>query len=268
MIIESSGISLVERVKEYRRYGTLFLFLAIRDIRLRYRQTFLGLLWSVLQPLVPMVIFTLVFSRLLRPETDGVPYYLFALGGLTPWMFFANSINAAGATFVQNANLLNKVYFPRAIMPAAAIAAYVLDWLIATIILSIFLTRAGYSPSLVWLCLPLIIVFAAIVAVGVGVAVASLSAVYRDVKHALPFVVQVWMYATPVVYPIKLVSKRLQWVLAMNPMTGVVEATRACLFGLGVDWPLLSISMASALLILAAATALFHKVEADLAERV
>src|SRR5262245_20549348 len=111
MIIEATGIPFVQRLQEYRRYGTLFLFLAIRDIRLRYKQTFLGLLWSVLQPLLPMAIFTLVFSNMLRPQTEGVPYYLFALGGLTPWMFFANSINAAGGTFVHNANLLNKVYF-------------------------------------------------------------------------------------------------------------------------------------------------------------
>jgi lipopolysaccharide transport system permease protein len=155
-IIDQSGISLWQKIAEYRQYRTLFVFLTLRDITLRYRQTLLGVLWAVLQPILPMVIFTLVFARVLGPETGSVPYSLFALSGLVPWMFFANAINTAGATFATNHNLLNKVYFPRAILPGAAVAAAVVDLIAGEVFLLGMLLWRGYRPTLEWLWLPVI----------------------------------------------------------------------------------------------------------------
>lgn len=267
-VIDASGASLARKIGEYRQYRTLFLFLTLRDIMLRYRQTVLGVLWAVLQPILPMIIFTAVFARVFRPETGGVPYSLFALAGLAPWTFFANAIMASGSTFVSNHNLLNKVYFPRAILPAASVAAYLIDWLVMGVFLVGLVLWRGYRPTSEWLIMPLIAVLTAILAMAVGLALASLMAMYRDVKHVLPFVVQLWMYATPIIYPPKLVPQRFRWAMALNPMTAVVESFRSCLFGTPVDWNLMAMSGLSAVLICVVAALLFHRLEADLAERV
>jgi lipopolysaccharide transport system permease protein len=267
-IIDRSGISPLQKIVEYRQYRTLFVFLTIRDITLRYRQTLLGVLWAVLQPILPMVIFTLVFARVLRPETGPVPYSLFALSGLVPWMFFANAINTAGSTFAANHNLLNKVYFPRAILPAAAVAACLVDLTVGEVFLLGMSLWHGYRPTAEWLWLPVIALVTAGLALAVGLALASLMALYRDVKHVFPFLVQLWMFATPVVYPIQLLSAKFRWAVDLNPMAGLIEIGRSCLFGTPLNWTLLGISGLSAVLISSAAALLFHHLETDLAERV
>ena len=267
-VIDQSGISLAQKIAEYRRYRTLFVFLALRDITLRYRQTLLGVVWAVVQPILPMLIFTVIFARVLRPETGPVPYSLFALSGLVPWTFFASAINASGNTFAANHNLLNKVYFPRAILPGAAVAACVVDLIVGEVFLLILLLWRGYRPTLEWLWLPVIFLLTACLALAVGVALASLMALYRDVKHVTPFLVQLWMYATPVVYPIQLLSPKFRWAVDLNPMAGVVAAGRSCWFGTPVNWTLLAVSALSGILIAGAAALLFHHLETDLAERV
>jgi lipopolysaccharide transport system permease protein len=183
-------------------------------------------------------------------------------------MFFASAINAAGQTFATNHNLLNKVYFPRAILPGAAVAACVVDLLVGEVFLLGMLLWRGFRPSVEWLWLPVIALVTAGLALAVGLALASLMALYRDVKHVTPFLVQLWMYATPVVYPVTLLSPRFRWAVDLNPMAGVVEAGRACLFGTPVDWTLLAMSAFSGVLIATAAALLFHHLETDLAERV
>jgi lipopolysaccharide transport system permease protein len=266
--IDQSGTPLFEKLAEYGEYRTLFVFLTLRDITLRYRQTILCVLWAVLQPILPMIVFTLVFARVLRPETGSVPYSLFALSGLVPWMFFANAVNTAGATFSANHNLLNKVYFPRAILPGAAVAAAVVDLAAGELFLLVMVLWRGYRPTLAWLWLPVIALLTAGLALAVGLAVASLMALYRDVKHVLPFLVQLWMYATPVIYPIQLLPPKFRWAINLNPMAGVVEAGRSCWFGTPVNWTMLATSAVSALVISCAAALLFHHLETDLAERV
>ena len=267
-IIDGSGVSFSRRIAEFRAYRTLFLFLTLRDITLRYRQTVLGVLWAVLQPIIPMLIFTVIFARALRGETGGVPYSLFALAGLAPWMFFANAINAASTTFIMNHNLLNKVYFPRAILPGAAAVACVLDGMVAGIFLVGLLLFHGYRPHEAWLFIPVIAAITLVLATSVGLAAASLMALYRDMKHAFPFLVQLWMYATPVVYPTKLVPGIFHRLIALNPMSGVVDAVRYCLFGTPLDWMSVALSGLSAILIWIGAAAIFQHLETDLAERV
>jgi len=267
-VIDPTGVPLFRKIAEYRRYRTLFVFLALRDITLRYRQTLLGVLWAVLQPILPMAIFTVVFARVLRPTTGGIPYWLFVLAGLAPWTFFASAMNTAGTTFINNQGLLNKVYFPRAILPGAAVAACLLDWLVTGLCVLALVAWQGYRPTLQWLLLPVIVLLTTTLAMSVGLALASLMALYRDVKHVLPFLVQLWMFSTPIVYPISLLPQRLRWAVGLNPMAGVVEALRSCLFRTPPNWNLLTLSLLSTLVVGLAATLIFHRLEADLAEQV
>jgi lipopolysaccharide transport system permease protein len=267
-VIDPSGAPLFRKIAEYRQYRTLFVFLTMRDITLRYRQTVLGVMWAILQPLLPMVVFTAIFARTLRPTTGGVPYWLFVLAGMAPWTFFASAINTAGNTFAANHNLLNKVYFPRAILPAAAVAACLLDLVVTGALLLLLAPWWGYRPTIAWLLLPVIGLIATGFAMAVGLALASLMALYRDVRYVMPLLVQLWMFSTPVMYPIALLPQHLQPFVGLNPMAGLVEALRSCLFQTPPDWHLLALSALSALAIGGAAAFLFHRLEADLAERV
>jgi len=267
-VIVPSGVPFLNKVAEYRRCRTLFVFLALRDVMLRYRQTLLGVAWAVVQPLLPMAIFTVVFARVLRPATGGVPYWLFVLAGLAPWTFFAGAINAAASTFINNQGLLNKVYFPRAILPGAAVSAFLLDWLVTSLFVISLVVWQGYRPTMAWLFLPLIVVVTAVLTMSVGLALASLMAMYRDVKHLLPFLIQIWLFTTPIVYPPSLLPHQIQRAVGLNPMAGVVEAIRSCLFRTAPDWSLLTLSLLSTLAISLAALLLFHRLEADLAEQV
>lgn len=267
-VIDQSGAPLFRKIAEYRGYQTLFFFLTRRDITLRYRQTLLGVLWAILQPLLPMAIFTVVFARTLRPSTGGVPYWLFVLAGMAPWTFFASAINTSGTTFASNHNLLNKVYFPRAILPAAAVAACVLDLVVTGMFLLGLAPWWGYRPRIEWLLLPMIALMTAGLALSVGLALASLTALYRDVKYVMPFLVQLWMFSTPILYPVGLLPQHVRRIIGLNPMAGVVEAIRSCVFGTPPDWNLLVLSGLSMMAFVFAAAFLFHWLEADLAERV
>jgi len=254
-------------IAEYKSYRTLFLFLTIRDWKLRFRQTALGVLWAIIQPLLPMLIFAAVFARLLRPETGSVPYPVFVLSGLAPWAFFANAITIASLTFVTNYHLMNKVYFPRAILPMAAVAACIFDWLISTGFLMAVMFWYQFPPRASWLLLPVVILAGIALAMAVGLMAASLIVVYRDLKHLFPFLVQIWMYLTPVIYPAALIPKSVQGAAGLNPMTGIVEAFRWCLFGGKGDWWTIGISAVSLLLFIAVALLVFQHLESDLAER-
>ena len=266
--VQTSGASFWSKCSEYPHYRTLLLFLALRDITVRYRQTVLGVFWAILQPVLPMLIFTLLFARTMHQQTGGVPYWLFTLAGMIPWMFFSNAVGGSGTTFVNNHGLLNKVYFPRAILPAAAVLACLLDWLIGVVFLVGALFYSGYRPSFEWLFIPVIGLLTALLAAAVGIAAASLAAMYRDVKHILPYLIQLWMYATPVWFTRNMVPRKLQWALGLNPMAGVVEAFRSCLFGTAADWRLLAFSAGATVFLCVIAIFLFERLETDLAELV
>lgn len=266
-VIDASGIQSHSHFTEYASYRSLFWFLVLRDLRLRYRQTVLGVAWAVLQPLLPMVIVTLIFSRVLSPRTGSLPYWLFALAGFAPWNFFATAVTSSALTFVNNRNLLAKVYFPRAILPTAAAAGCLLDWLISTSVTLVLILIRDFRPRASWLLLPVVLAAGFCVAASVGLGMASLIALYRDFRHMLPFMVQVGMYATPIVYPMSLAPRRLQLAIALNPMAGVVEAFRSCLFSTAPDWTVIALSSATGALIVAVALTVFFKVDADLAEK-
>lgn len=264
-VIDASG---GREPSSYSRYRTLFFFLTIRDVRLRYRKTWRGVLWALLQPLLPMLILAAVFSGVLRPELQDIPYWLFVLAGLAPWNFFANAVSYSSVTFVNNLGLLNKVYFPRAILPAASVSAFLLDLLVSSCAMVALAWWRGHPPTLHLLLLFPAILAATLVAGATGLAAASLNALYKDLKPLVPFLIQVAMYATPVLYPRSMLPAKLLPLVWLNPMTGVVEAFRSSLFGTRLDWTGEMVSACAFLVVAAGAAFLFGKVEADLAERV
>ncbi len=265
-VIDASGGS-GSSIFEYRRHWTLFYFLTIRDIRLRYRKTWRGVMWALVQPLLPMVIFGAVLSGVMRPEVGPGPYWLFVLAGLVPWSFFSSAANYSAVTFVNNFGLLNKVYFPRAILPAAAVSACLLDLLVSSCVLIALCWWNGYPPRLGMFLFPPLILVTTLVAAAFGLAAASLNVLYRDLKPLVPFLIQVAMYATPVLYPLSMVPSSLRWLMWLNPMTGIVEGFRGSLLGSSVDWTGEAISAIAGGGLIYVAAWLFRKVEADLAER-
>jgi lipopolysaccharide transport system permease protein len=243
----------------------LLFFLTWRDIKLRYNQMALGVLWAVIQPTAPMLIFTLVFGRLVDVPADG-PYPLFAFAGLLPWGFFASAVTNSASSVVASANLVTKVYFPRMIIPASATLAALMDFLIGLVVLAVLMVWYGVSPRATLLLLPLLVALTTILALGVGMFFAGLTVQYRDVRHALPFLMQFWMFATPVIFPSRIVPEGWRWALALNPMAPVVDAFRAALLGKPMPWLGLAGAMAIASVVLVYAAVSFRQLERRFAD--
>lgn len=231
ILIDADSFSLKLGLREIWAYRELLFFLTWRDIKIRYKQTLLGASWAVIQPLFAMLLFTLFFGRLARVPSDNIPYPVFAYAGLLPWTFFSNAIINAGNSLIGSSSLITKVYFPRVIIPAAAVLAGLLDFAIAFLLLIPLLLY--YDIEVTWkiLLLPLFILQATLLALGAGMWLSALNVKYRDVRYALPFVIQLWLFASPVIYPASMMPDRWRWVLALNPMTGIIESFRASLFG-------------------------------------
>lgn len=220
-------------------YRELLYFLTLRDIRLRYKQTVIGLLWVVLQPTLTMVVFSLFFGKLAGMPSDGVPYPVFAYAGLLPWMFFSLAVTTSSNSLVGNANLITKVYFPRMIIPAAAILAALVDLVVASVVLGglMVLYQIPAGPSLLWL--PLLVLVTAGLAFGVGLGLAALNLRYRDVRLMLPFLLQLLMFSTPIIYPASLVPEPWRTFVQLNPLAGLIGSFRAAIFGHSIDgWAL------------------------------
>jgi lipopolysaccharide transport system permease protein len=257
-----------EVLHEYAEFGTLIRYLTMRDLRLRYRHATLGALWVILQPLLPMLMFAGIFARVLRPSTGDVPYSLFVLSGMVPWSFFAASVSYGCMTFVSNSNLINKVYMPRGILPASAILGSSVDLGAGCLLLSLYAIWNGYWPHWTWLVLPAFALQAIATAFFIALGLATLNTVYRDVKHAMQFLMQLWLYATPVVYSPELIHPEYRWLLGLNPMTSVIEGFRWALLGVPLNWQLYLSSLVSAAVLAIGATVLFRHFERSLAERV
>jgi lipopolysaccharide transport system permease protein len=269
-VIEPSGrgISLWNTLAEYGEYSALLRYLTLRDLRLRFQNPWLGVVWVTLVPLLPAAIFATIFARILQPSTGGVPYSLFALAGFVPWTFFSTSVSTASMTFVWNANLLNKVYFPRGVLPASAMLASSAELGAGLVLLCGYAIWRGYPPLVSWLWLPLLAFYVAVIAFFVSLGLATANALNRNVKFAIPFLMQIWIYATPVVYPISIVTARTRMILGLNPLTGALDAFRAALLGAPMNRTLFLLSLASTAVFAAVATWVFRRYEALLAERV
>lgn len=253
-------------LRELWRYRDLLIVLAHRDIAVRYRQTVLGVLWAILLPVSTMVVFTVVFGRLAKLPSDGIPYSLFALAGLLPWIFFSTALNAIAMSVVASGNLISKVYFPRLIVPAAALGAPLVDLLVASAFFLVLLAAQGYWPSASALVIPLLFVTTALTALGVGTLIAALMVSYRDFRHLIQPMLLLWLFLTPVVYPLKLVPEAWRWLLWLNPLAGTIEGIRAAWFGLPFDVPAIVASFAVSLALLWIGVAFFRSVERRFAD--
>jgi lipopolysaccharide transport system permease protein len=252
--------------RELWAYRELLWVLTARDIRVRYKQTVLGAAWAIIRPVVTMVIFSVVFGQLARMPSDGYPYPVFVYAGLLPWTFFAAAVAMSGQSLVGSAHLVSKVYFPRLIIPLASAGAGLVDLLISTGILLLIMLWYGVGWSWNLLAAPILLLAVVFTALGVGTLLSALTVAYRDFTHITPFLVQVWMFATPVIFPVSLVPDRWQWLLYLNPMTGLVEGFRATFLGKPFDLSGLGISLAVAVGIFVLAVAYFEKVERRFAD--
>ncbi len=215
-------------------YRELLLFLAWRDVKVRYKQTALGVAWVLLQPLIAVVIFSLIFGLLLQVPSGEVPYPLFAYAALVPWTFFAGALTRSSTSLVLSANLITKVYFPRLIVPTSAVMAGLVDLGVAFLVYILLMVFYGFTPSPAIIFLPLFVLLATVTALAFGLWLSALNVRYRDINYIVPFMVQIWMYMTPVIYGIELIPERYRFLFALNPMTAVVEGFRWALLGSGV----------------------------------
>ena len=263
----TKGFSRVLAPKELLRYRDLAGQIALRDITVRYRQTLLGAAWAVLQPIGFMVVFSLFFGNLAGVASDGLPYPLFSLAALVPWTFFANALLLGSDSLVSNSALVSKIYFPRIFMPAGILVAGCVDLVISLVILLAIVLIWGLTPSLAILSLPLLIAMAAMAALGTSTALSAINVRYRDVRYVVPFAIQIWLFATPVVYPSSLLDEPWRTLSAINPMVGVVEGFRWATLGSGAPpWELIGISAVSAVAILLLGLAYFDRVERGFAD--
>jgi len=233
LITPPSGLGSID-FRELWAYRELLGFLVWRDVSVRYKQSLLGILWALLTPLITLLIFSIIFGRVAKMPSDGVPYPIFAYAGLLPWLFFSQSLQKASLSMVAERNLLTKIYFPRLIVPMAATLAPLVDLVVASSLLFAMMFHYQLAPNVHSLyLLPLCVVWAWVTALGVGSWLSALNVYFRDVGQLIPFVVQVWLYASPVVYPASLVPANMRWLYALNPMTGVIEGFRWALFAHG-----------------------------------
>jgi lipopolysaccharide transport system permease protein len=261
-VIEPSKGWVSLRLHALWRSRELLYFLIWRDVKVRYKQTLLGAAWAILQPLLTMVVFSIFFGKLARMPSDGVPYPLFAYVALVPWTFFANGLTLSSNSLVANQTLLRKVYFPRLVIPISAVAAGLIDFGIAFIVLLGLAARYGVSPTANLIWLPALVLLALVTALGVGLWFSALNVLYRDIQYVVPFLVQVWLYATPIVYPSSLVPERWRTLYALNPMVGVVEGFRWALLGTGTaPGPMIFVSAMAALAILIGGLFFFRRME-------
>lgn len=252
---------------EFWRYRELLYFLAWRDVKVRYKQAMLGAAWAVIQPLLTMIIFTLFFGGLARVPSDGIPYPLFSYCALVPWTYFAGTVSQAGNSLIGNSNLITKIYFPRALLPAAAALGGMVDFLVSSIFLVVLMVYYHVRPGWNLLLLPFFIGGMMVLAFGISMLLAALNVRYRDVKYAIPFLIQIWLFITPIIYPTSFLPQRFQRVAALNPMAGIVEGFRACLFAQRhMNFGLIGVSLIVTLLVLLWGALYFRKTERTFAD--
>jgi lipopolysaccharide transport system permease protein len=265
----TSGFSRVLAPRELWRYRDVARQIALRDVTIRYRQTALGAVWAVLQPVGFMVVFTLIFGNVAGLSSEGLPYALFSLAALVPWTFFSNALLLGSDSLVANAALVAKIYFPRIFIPAGVVAAGLVDLAISLVLLFIIIFAFGYVPPLAVLTLPLLIAMAVATALGLSTALSAINVRYRDVRYIVPFAIQMGLFATPIAYSSTVIAEPWRTVYALNPMVGVVEGFRWATLGhLPAPVALMAVSAVSAVVVLIGGLAYFDRVERGFADYV
>jgi len=252
---------------EMWQFRELLFFLAWRNIKVKYKQTALGVVWAILQPLLAMLVFSLIFGRFARMPSDGVPYPLFVLIGLLPWNYFAGVLGQSAGSLVVESNLITKIYFPRLLVPASDALSLLLDFFITFFVLGLMFIYYGVTPGAGLFLVPLLIMITFMNALGFGMWFSALNVRYRDIQYIIPFLIQIWMFATPVIYPRSLLGGRYGWILLLNPMGGVIEAFRPALIGnLPIPWVSLSVSTIIGFLVFTGGLYYFRRVERHFAD--
>jgi lipopolysaccharide transport system permease protein len=262
-IITPTSHNFLAEIKEVVRYKDLFYIFAWRDIKIRYKQTLLGVAWVIFQPLITMAIFTVFFGKLASLPSGNLPYFLFVLIGLVFWNYFANALSHSSNSMIENENIIKKVYFPKLILPLSSVVTFFIDFGINFIVLFLLLIGFGFIPSpLALLIIPLAIGITVLTISGLGFLLSSFNVKYRDVRYILPFFIQLMLFLTPVIYPISVATPLNRFLLTLNPMSGVIESARVVLSGqTNVDFKLLLTSLVLAILIFIVGFAYFKKTE-------
>jgi lipopolysaccharide transport system permease protein len=244
-------------LKDLWLYRELIYFLTWRDLKVRYKQSVLGVLWAILKPFLNMVIFAIIFGTLAKVPSDGIPYPIFSYTGLLPWGFFAAALEVSARSMLQSGGMVSKIYFPRIIVPLSSVLANLVDFLIASVILIGMMVYYQITPTINILWLPLFLLLAMITAIGVGLWFSALLVMYRDVNYLLPFITEIWKYISPVVYSVTLIPEKWQWLYSINPMSGVIFGFRWALLGKPESIDLVSIAISSAIALIVFVSGLF-----------
>lgn len=249
-------------IKELWQYRELIYFFTWRDLKVRYKQTAIGVLWAIFQPFTTMVVFSVFFGKLANMPSDGIPYPIFVYVGLLIWQFFSSALTETSNCLIVNQSIITKVYFPRLILPISSVLTKFVDFFVATSILIIMMIYYHYTPNLIGLLiLPILLIISFMAAIGGGFILASINVKYRDVRYILPFFIQMLLFVTPVIYPASIAGK-YSWILAINPMTGVIKAAHAAIFGNApINWELLSLSFLASAIIFIIGIIIFKKTE-------
>lgn len=258
-------------LRDLWEYRELVYFLTWRDLKVRYKQTLLGFTWVILQPVINMVVFTILFGELLSVPTNGIPYPIFSFAALLPWTYFASSLTRSSTTLVGSANLISKVYFPRMVIPISGVLSGFVDFAIALIILIVMMLIYRIIPTWNLLLLPLFLLLAMLTALGFGLWLSALNVRFRDINHLVPFIIEIWKYATPVIYGAALIPEKFRFLLGLNPLTGVVEGFRWAILGEKYaqafdPGPLFLISIAISMIVLISGTIFFRNTERTFAD--
>ena len=266
LIIEGGHRRVAFEIHDLWTHRDLLYFLVWRDVKVRYKQTVLGAAWAILQPLLTMVVFTVLFGHVARLPSDGEPYAIFSYAALLPWSFLSLAVTNSSNSLVGSANLITKVYFPRLVIPGAAVGAALVDLFVASAFLFVMMPFYNVRFSLELVMFVPLMVLTAIVALGIGMWTSALNVKYRDVRYAVPFLIQLWMFVTPIIYPLNFIPRSWRWLFRLNPLTGIFEAFRSVVFARKVDWSELGFSTGVSLLILIYAVYSFKQMENEFAD--
>jgi len=262
LIIEPSPAWRTVDLGEVWRYRELLYFFVWRDVKVRYKQTVLGISWAIIQPLFAMIVFAFFFGRVAKLPSDGIPYPLFTYAGLLPWTFFANGLGTGSQSVLSNANLVTKVYFPRLLVPISAILTGIVDFALALLMLAPLLIWKHTMPAAESLFfVPLSIGIAFLFVFGLSTWLSAMVVRYRDIRHVVPFVIQIWMFATPIVYPLSFIPQKWRWAVSLNPMVPVVEAFRSSIFGRPVEVGGLLYALVVSLVLIVTGSIYFRRLE-------
>jgi lipopolysaccharide transport system permease protein len=268
IVIESEETGVHLDLPNLWRYRELLYFLTWRDVKVRYKQTLMGAAWVIVQPLLSMLLFTVLFNHFAGVKSSAMPYPLFAYTGLLLWTFLSNAVTNSTGSLINNANLITKVFFPRMFIPAAAVGAGLVDLGVASVILIGMAVYFGAYPGWSLWLLPVFVLMTATLALAVGLLISALTVKYRDLRHALPFLIQAWMFTSPVIYPVSMVPQRYRWMLLANPFTAVVEGFRAAVVSGPVDWRSVGISALMITVLLVLSVYVFRRIEDTFADLV